>query len=93
MRSSGKSSECEIAARYRLRVSFRYENERLAKSIPAPHAHGLFIATEVLIFDQVKFNAKAELLNQAARALRGSQLTVPSERPSNPPGDAGMEKL
>jgi hypothetical protein len=51
------------------------------------------IATEVLIFDQVKFNAKAELLNQAARALRGSQLTVPSERPSNPPGDAGMEKL
>jgi hypothetical protein len=51
------------------------------------------IATEVLFFDQLKFDAKAELLNQAARALRGSQLNVPTERPSNLPGDAGMEKL
>ena len=51
------------------------------------------IATEVLVSDQVKFNAKAELLDQATRALRGSQLTVPGERPSNLPGDARMEKL
>jgi hypothetical protein len=51
------------------------------------------IATEVMVFDQLKFDAKAELLNQAARALRGSQLLVPSERPSNLPGNASMEKL
>jgi hypothetical protein len=51
------------------------------------------IATEILVFDQLKFDAKAELLNQAARALRGSQLMAPSERPSNLPGDARMEKL
>jgi hypothetical protein len=51
------------------------------------------IATEILVFDQLKFDAKTELLNQAARALRGSQLNVPTERPSNLPGDAGMEKL
>ena len=51
------------------------------------------IATEVLVFDQLKFDAKIELLDQAARALRGSQLNIPSERPSNLPGDAGMEKL
>ena len=51
------------------------------------------IATEVLVSDQVKFNAKAELLDQATRALRGSQLTVPGERLSNLPGDARMEKL
>ena len=51
------------------------------------------IATEVLVFDQLKFDAKIELLDQAARALRGSQLMVPSQRPSNLPGDAGMEKL
>jgi hypothetical protein len=51
------------------------------------------IATEVLVSDQVKFNAKAELLDQATRALRGSQLIVPGERPSNLPGDARMEKL
>ena len=51
------------------------------------------IATEILVFDQLKFDAKAELLNQAARALRGSQLMVPGERPSNVPGEASMEKL
>jgi hypothetical protein len=51
------------------------------------------IATEVLVSDQIKFNAKAELLDQAARTLRRSQLAVPGERPSNLPGDAGMEKL
>jgi hypothetical protein len=51
------------------------------------------IATEVLVFDQIKFNARVELLDQAARALRGSQLMVPTERPSNLPGDASMQKL
>ena len=51
------------------------------------------IATEVLVFDQLKFNAKAELLDQAERAFRGSQLVVPSERPSNLPGGASMGKL
>ena len=51
------------------------------------------IATEVLVFDQLRFDAKAELLNEAARALPGSQLTVPSQGPSNLPGNASMEKL
>lgn len=51
------------------------------------------IATEVLIFDQIKFNVRTELLEQATRAIRGSQLSVPTERPSNLPGTAKMEKL
>jgi hypothetical protein len=51
------------------------------------------IATEILVFDEIKFNARTELLHQAARALRGPQLIVPSERPSNVPSDAKMEKL
>ena len=51
------------------------------------------IATEVMVFDHLNFDAKAELLDQATRALRGSQLTVPTERPSNLPNDASMEKL
>jgi hypothetical protein len=51
------------------------------------------IATEILVFDQIKFNAKTELLEQATRAIRGSQLLVPTERPSNFPGAAKMEKL
>jgi hypothetical protein len=51
------------------------------------------IATEVLIFDEVKFNAKAELLEQAARALRSPQIIVPSERAPSFPSDAKMHKL
>ena len=50
------------------------------------------IATEALIFDQIKFNIRTELLEQAARAIRGQQL-VPTERPSKFPGAAKMEKL
>ena len=50
------------------------------------------IATEFLVFDQFKFDAKAELLDQAARALRGSQLAAPTERSSDLPGGA-VEKF
>ncbi len=50
------------------------------------------IATEVLVFDQVKFNAKTDLLEQAARALHGPEIVVPSERRSNLPS-ARMENL
>ena len=51
------------------------------------------IATEILVFDQVKFNAKIELLDQAAHALRGPQVIVPGGRGSNLPGSARMEQL
>jgi hypothetical protein len=51
------------------------------------------IATEVLIFDEVKFNANAALLEQAARALRGPEVVVPSERSPNFPGGSKMQKL
>jgi hypothetical protein len=51
------------------------------------------IATEVLIFDQIKFNIRIEALEQATRAIHGSQLLVPTQRPSNIAGDAKMEKL
>jgi hypothetical protein len=51
------------------------------------------IATEVLIFDQIKFDAKAELLEQAARVLPKPQVMVPTERPSNLPSGAKMERL
>jgi hypothetical protein len=47
------------------------------------------ITTEVLVFDQVKFDAKTELLEQATRALRGPQVTVPAHRPA----DRSMERL
>jgi len=51
------------------------------------------ITTEVLVFDQFKFDAKAELLEQATRALRRPQVLVPTERPSSVPADRTMEQL
>jgi hypothetical protein len=51
------------------------------------------VATEVLVFDQIKFNDRIELLEQATRAIHGPQLLVPTERPSNLPGTTKMEKL
>jgi hypothetical protein len=51
------------------------------------------IATEVLIFDQVRFNARAELLEQAARALRGPEVMVPSQRPAHLPSNGTMQNL
>jgi hypothetical protein len=51
------------------------------------------VATEILIFDQIKFNVRAELVEQATRAIHGSQLSVPTERPSSLPGGTKMEKL
>ena len=51
------------------------------------------IATEVLIFDQIKFDAKTELIEQATRAIRRPELLVPTQRPSHLPGAAKMEKL
>lgn len=51
------------------------------------------IATEILIFDQIKFNARIELLDHVARAIHGPQLSVPLEPPPHLPGNAKMEKL
>jgi hypothetical protein len=50
------------------------------------------IATEVLVFNQMNFNAKAELLEQAARALHSPEVVVPNDRPSDRPG-ARMQNL
>ncbi|MGH8100829.1 MAG: hypothetical protein ACREIW_05995 [Chthoniobacterales bacterium] len=51
------------------------------------------IAAEVLVFDQLQFVAKTELLDQAARVPGGSELMVPSERPSNLSGEASLDEL
>ena len=92
-----KSREREIAVLCRPRLSSIMSTNESVTPFPFRTLVVCFtiwlIATEVLVFDQLKFDAKTELLEQAARALRGSQLAVPSERPSNLPGDASMEKL
>jgi hypothetical protein len=51
------------------------------------------IATEVLIFDQIKFDTRTHLLEQAARGFHGPEVVVPSERPSHIPSGATMQTL
>jgi len=51
------------------------------------------IATEVLVFDEIKFNARIELLEQAGRTLRAPEVIVPNERPSQVPSGANMQTL
>ena len=51
------------------------------------------IATEVLVFDEIKFNARIELLEQAGRTLRAPEVIVPNERPSHVPSGANMQTL
>ena len=51
------------------------------------------IATQAMIFDQVKFDERAHLLEQTARSLGAPQVVVPSERPSHLSSGAEMQRL
>jgi len=51
------------------------------------------IATEAMIFDQVKFDERAHLLEQTARSLGAPQVVVPTERPTNVPNSATTQRL
>jgi hypothetical protein len=51
------------------------------------------IATQAMIFDQLKFNERAHLLEQTARSFGGPQVVVPNERPSNLPTGAKVQRL
>jgi uncharacterized protein YdeI (BOF family) len=51
------------------------------------------IATEVLVFDQIKFDIRTHLLEQAARGFHGPEVIVPSEPQSQVPSGATMQTL
>jgi hypothetical protein len=51
------------------------------------------IATEALLFDQLKFNSRVELLEQAARAFHGPEVTGPTQRPAHLPSDVKLQRL
>jgi hypothetical protein len=51
------------------------------------------IATQAMIFDQVKFDERAQLLEQTARSLGAPQMAVPSQRPSQSSSGAEMQRL
>jgi hypothetical protein len=51
------------------------------------------IATQAMIFDQIKFDERAHLLDQATRSFGGPQVVIPSERQSNLRTDAKVQRL
>ena len=51
------------------------------------------IATQAMIFDQVEFVERAQLLEQTARSLGAPKVVVPSERPSHSSSGAEMQRL
>jgi hypothetical protein len=51
------------------------------------------IATEVLVFDQIKFDARTHLLEQAARGFHGPEVIVPNQQRSHVPSGTTMQTL
>src|SRR5262245_53270365 len=51
------------------------------------------IATQAMIFDQIKFDERAHLLEQTARSFGAPQMVVPSERPSRSSSNAEIQRL
>ena len=51
------------------------------------------IATQAMIFDQIKFDERAQLLEQTARSFGAPQMAAPSQRPSHSSGGAEMQRL
>ena len=51
------------------------------------------IATQAMIFDQIKFDERVHLLEQEARSLGGPQVTVPYEGPSKLSRSAEVQRL
>jgi hypothetical protein len=51
------------------------------------------IATQAMIFDQVKFDERTQLLEQTTRSPGAPQMAVPSERPSHSSSGAEMQRL
>jgi hypothetical protein len=51
------------------------------------------IATQAMIFDEIKFETRVHLLQQEARSLGGSQVIIQNERPSNRSTGAKVQRL
>jgi hypothetical protein len=51
------------------------------------------IATQAMIFDEIKFATRVHLLEQATQSLGGSHVVVPNEQPSGPPAGTRLQTL
>jgi len=95
-RGTRKSREREIALLFRTQLLSRMKTIELPRAFPLRTLIVCFtiwlIATEILVFDQIKFDSRTRLLEQAARALHGPEVIVPNE-PSHVPSGAKMQTL
>jgi hypothetical protein len=51
------------------------------------------IATQAMFFDQLKFNERAQLLEETARSFGAPPVAIPNQRPSNLPSGAKVQRL
>jgi hypothetical protein len=51
------------------------------------------IATQAMVFDQLKFDERAHLIEQEARSFGVPQAVVPNEPPSTLPSGANLQRL
>jgi hypothetical protein len=96
-RGTRKSRQREIALPFGTQLSLRMKIIEFPREFPLRTLVVCFtvwlIATEVLVFDQIKFDTRTHLLEQAARGFHGPEVIVPNERPSDVPSSAKMQAL
>ena len=96
-RGTRKSRQREIARLFRTHLPLRMKMIEFPGGFPLRTLVVCFtvwvIATEVLVFDQIKFDTRTHLLEQAASGFHGPEVIVPSERPSHVPSGAEMQAL
>ena len=96
-RGTKKSRQREIAPLFGTQLPLRMKMIEFPRGFPLRTLVVCFtvwlIATEVLVFDQIKFDTRTHLLEQAARGFHGAEVIVPNERPSHVPSGANMQTL
>ena len=94
-RGTRKSRQREIAPLFGTQLRLRMKMMEFPREFPLRTLVVCFtvwlIATEVLVFDQIKFDTRTHLLEQAARGF--PEVIVPNERPSHVPSGAKLQTL
>jgi len=96
-RGTRKSRQREIAPLFGTQLPLRMKMIEFPRTFPLRTLVVCFtvwlIATEALVFDQIKFDIRTHLLEQAARGFHGPEVIVPSEPQSHVPSGATMQTL
>jgi hypothetical protein len=94
-RGTRKSRQREIAPLFGTQLRLRMKMMEFPREFPLRTLVVCFtvwlIATEVLVFDQIKFDTRTHLLEQAARGF--PEVIVPNKRPSHVPSGAKLQTL